>query len=142
VIARVRAGAVVVLAVGLLSACANVNGVAPASSPTKQTTAAPLTTPVSPGGASSAARAGGCSAGAAFALSLPLGISGAPTPVQAAERFVVHGGVPGYGNSSSRWQISAHDAQGVTLTAGSVRLHALQLHDKTWVVDSGERCAS
>jgi hypothetical protein len=91
---------------------------------------------------SSPVAAGGCQARAAFSASIALGISGAPTPMKAAEGFVAHGSVPGYGDASSRWQITGHDAQGVTLTAGSVRLHALQLRDKTWVVDSGERCAS
>jgi hypothetical protein len=86
--------------------------------------------------------AGGCQARAAFSASIALGITGAPTPVKAGESFVLHGSVPGYGDASSRWQITGHDAHGVTLTAGPVRLHALQLQDKTWVVDSGERCES
>jgi hypothetical protein len=92
--------------------------------------------------ASSSVSAGGCQARAAFTTSIALGFSGAPTPLKAVEDFVLHGSVPGYGDAASRWQITGHDAQGVTLTAGPVRLHALQLTHRTWVVDSGERCAS
>jgi len=138
VIVRVGAGAVVVLAVGLLSACATVRGTTPGSGGT--TTSSAATTGRSD--ASPSVTAGGCRARAAFSASIALGITGAPTPVNAAEGFVLYGSVPGYGDASSRWQITGHDAHGVTLTAGPVRLHALQLKDKTWVVDSGERCAS
>jgi hypothetical protein len=138
VISGVRAGATLALAAGLLSACATVHGTTPGSGGTTASSASPMGRSV----VSSPVAAGGCQARAAFSASIALGISGAPTPMKAAEGFVAHGSVPGYGDASSRWQITGHDAQGVTLTAGSVRLHALQLRDKTWVVDSGERCAS
>jgi len=132
------------MAVGLLSGCANDTRVVPGSGGSKSPAGAPTSVVVQESGTGTSAPpgAGGCSGGAAaFSLSLVPGLSGEPTPVKAAERFVVHGGIPGYGDASSRWQISARDSFGVTVTAGPVRLHALQLKDKTWAIDGGQRCA-
>jgi ABC-type phosphate transport system substrate-binding protein len=142
VIPGVGAGVTLALAAGLLSACATVDGSAPGSGSATASSAAPPQLAMRRSDASSSVSAGGCQARAAFTTSIALGFSGAPTPLKAVEDFVLHGSVPGYGDAASRWQITGHDAQGVTLTAGPVRLHALQLTHRTWVVDSGERCAS
>jgi hypothetical protein len=131
-------GVTLALTVAFLSACATRPGTTPGfggmTTSSTATTGRSVTPPV--------VTAGSCQARAAFSASIALGITGEPTAVKAAESFVLHGSVPGYGDASSRWQITGHDPNGVTLTAGTVRLHAFQLTNKTWVVDSGERCAS
>lgn len=84
------------------------------------------------------------SPGKAFELSLVAGLIGAPGPIAAAQYFVLHGGVPGYGTPQSKWRVADSGTVGrheATLVAGSVSLHALQLPNKTWAVDSGQRCA-
>jgi hypothetical protein len=78
--------------------------------------------------------------GSGFSLSLALGVSGAKDPVKAAAWFVAHARVPGYGDSSSAWVLTARDVSGATVTAGNVQLHTFLLKDKTWVVDGGQRC--
>ena len=128
----------------LLSGCATRSGVAPASSrskPSAGSLTSGLTQPDRTAASAAEPDAGRCDgAGAAFSLSLVAGLSGEPTPGKAAERFVVHGGVPGYGDASSDWQVTGRDSSGVTVTAGTVRLHALRLTDRTWAIDAGQRC--
>jgi hypothetical protein len=140
VILGVRMGVTLALTVAFLSACATRPGTTPGFGGT--TTSSTATTTTGPSVTPPVVTVASCQAQAAFSASIALGITGEPTAVKAAERFVLHGSVPGYGDASSRWQITRHDPNGVTLTAGTVRLHAFQLTNKTWVVDSGERCAS
>ncbi|QNK81634.1 hypothetical protein [Nakamurella sp. PAMC28650] len=82
----------------------------------------------------------GCSG---FALSLAAGTRGSADPLTAARTFLREGGVSGFGTSTSRWTLHTRAALvpgSATVTEGSVSLHATQLPDKTWVIDSGERC--
>ena len=81
--------------------------------------------------------------GAAFALSLPQGLVGAPTPIKAAENFVRRGEVAGIEvDPHSGWRVRHSDADGggVWLVSGTVYLHAARLPNATWAIDSGERC--
>jgi hypothetical protein len=83
-------------------------------------------------------------AGTGFAISLPPGLVGAPTPIKAAQRFAAHGGVAGFMvPPNSVWRVVGADSHGDTVTAAAagVTLHAVQLPDKSWAIDSGERCA-
>jgi hypothetical protein len=85
--------------------------------------------------------------GAGFALSIAMNGGGELTPLAAAVGFGEHGGVPGYRAAAAKWitapnptDSNGQDAGGVTLRAGGVYLHAVQLQDGTWAVDSGGHC--
>jgi hypothetical protein len=78
--------------------------------------------------------------GAGFAVSRAIGGHGAPTPIAAAHDFALHGGVPGYGTPISVWTVTAHGQGEATLVSGKISLHALQMRDGTWWIDSGKRC--
>jgi hypothetical protein len=65
------------------------------------------------------------------------------TPIEAAQSFAERGRVTSFEvPAHAVWRASAPDAQtdGVTVISGDVALHALQLPDRTWAIDSGERC--
>jgi hypothetical protein len=131
----------VVLACGLLSGCAKSLAPAGRARPVGVTHTI-LARSVDADTAPSVPRASRACVGSAsaFSLSLALGVSGAVDPIQAAVWFVEHAGVPGYGDSSSAWVVTAREVSGATVTAGAVQLHTLLLKDKTWVVDGGQRC--
>jgi len=76
-----------------------------------------------------------------IALSLDENFVGQPTPVEAAQWFVVQSwnaawAVP----AGAVWTVGDPEPLGVTVTTDSVSLHAVQLPNKTWAIDSGERC--
>jgi len=98
-----------------------------------RTAAAAASTP-----ASGASRV--CAGGTGFALSLVSDRGGQPTPVLAAQWLALHGGVPGIPHTGWR-EISRHDG-GALVASGPVTLHAIQGPDRTWQVDSGERCGT
>jgi len=81
-----------------------------------------------------------CGSGSGFALSLVSDRGGQPTPVRAAQWFAHHGGVPGIPDQG--WREISHDDASALLASGSVRVHVIQGPDRTWQVDSGERCAA
>jgi hypothetical protein len=89
----------------------------------------------SPAGATSPA----CASGSGFALSLVSDLGGQPTPVRAAQWFARHGGVPGIPLAGWR-QIRRH-RDSALVVSGPVTVHVVQGPDRTWQVDSGERCA-
>jgi len=80
-----------------------------------------------------------CGSGSGFAISLVSDRGGLRTPVRAAQWFASHGGVPGIPAGGWR-EISRSDGNAL-VGSGSVRLHVIQGADRTWQVDSGERCA-
>ena len=88
---------------------------------------------------------GGCASGSAygssvqFALSIAVGVTGAPTPEQAAVEFVKHGGIPGFESKSTGW-VSQPDQQGFILRNRGAFLHVIYLSSGGWVVDSGGGC--
>jgi hypothetical protein len=131
----------VLLAGGLLSGCATPIVAARPERPVAVTPTG-VARPVDVDTASSVPRAArACvGSGSGFSLSLALGVSGAADPVKAAVWFVAHARVPGYGDFSSAWVVTARDASGATVTGGNVQLHTFLLKDKTWVVDGGQHC--
>jgi hypothetical protein len=80
-----------------------------------------------------------CAAGSAFELSLASSRGGQPTPAVAAAWFARHGGVPGIPGAG--WRVVSRAARDATLRSGPVTLHATQGPDRTWQVDSGQRCS-
>jgi hypothetical protein len=80
-----------------------------------------------------------CGSGSGFALSLVSDRGGQPTPVRAAQWLAQHGAVPGIPHAGWR-EISRHDGNAL-VASGPVTLHVIQGPDRTWQVDSGERCA-
>jgi hypothetical protein len=65
---------------------------------------------------------------------------GQPTPIRAAQWFARHGGVPGIPDQG--WRVISRDDGSALVASGSVRVHVIQGPDRTWQVDSGERCAA
>lgn|GEM_PF-4971745 len=94
------------------------------------------------GAARPASTGSGCPHGSGFALSLADGYAGWATPVQAAQQFSRHGDPAGYGTVSTVWTAGAASTSGVSLTAGSLTLHAVRLPNGRWAIDSGQRCDS
>ena len=80
-----------------------------------------------------------CATGSAFELSLVSGRRGQRTPVAAAAWFARRGGVPGIPDGG--WREISRTARGAALRSGPVTLHATQGPDRTWQIDSGQRCA-
>jgi hypothetical protein len=78
--------------------------------------------------------------GSGFALSLVSDRGGQPTPVRAAEWFARHGGVSGI--PAGGWREIRREGSGAVVASGPVTVHAVQGPDRTWQVDSGERCDS
>ncbi len=79
-----------------------------------------------------------CSHSTGFALSLARDAGGQPTALKAAVWFAAHGGeqdLPLKG-----WRAVGRDSAGVTLRAGTSTVHAIQVSDGTWMVDSGTLC--
>jgi len=79
-----------------------------------------------------------CGSGSGFAVSLVSDRGGQPTPVRAAQWFATHGGVPGI--PADGWRETSRSDGNALVASGSVRLHVIQGTDRTWQVDSGERC--
>jgi hypothetical protein len=85
-----------------------------------------------------------CPAGGSGFDLVPAGSgNGARSPVAAAQEFVRHGGMSGYGTADSRWQLidpGRPPGREAAVVDGNVSLRALQFPDGTWVVDQGMRC--
>lgn len=76
-----------------------------------------------------------------FALSLSIDMAGQSTPIEAARVYVTQPSssvqnVP----ADAVWTVSGSDQLGVFVTTDSLHLHAVQLPDQTWAIDSGEAC--
>lgn len=126
-------GAITMIVVAaLLSACASADEV---PSHHKPGTVASRPATVSPHGCS---RNTAYESTLKFELSIAPGVTGSPSPRQAAASFAKHGGVPGFG-ASTDWVLE-RDAQGVTLRDATTFLHVVQLATGGWVVDSGGHC--
>ena len=78
--------------------------------------------------------------GAGFAASRAVEGNGSAGPIAAARDFELHGDIPGFGTPASIWTVSAQRYGAATLVSGRVSLHALQMRDGTWWIDSGKRC--
>lgn len=87
------------------------------------------------------AAAAGCRGAARhFSLSLVTDRGGAGTATEAAKLFIKRNSVPGFGGPPGAWAVTGRDRTGVTLRSGPVQLHAVQGPDRTWQIDSGQRC--
>lgn len=77
-----------------------------------------------------------------FSLSMSSDMVGQQTPVEAAQWYVLQDWrPPGFdAPADAVWTVSGSGASGVTVTTGALSLHALQLPDGTWAIDSGQRC--
>jgi hypothetical protein len=83
-----------------------------------------------------------CAHGSGFAVSLASDRGGQPTPAAAAAWFARHGGLTGIPAQGWR-QVSgggSGSGSGATVESGAVTLHVIQGPDRTWQVDSGNRC--
>ena len=128
---RTPIGLLVAVAAVLLTACA-ADGQAAAGDGSPTATGETGAT----GAVEPAADDGTCSG---FALSIPSGWTGRPTPREAAAWSAVHGGlddrVPPEG-----WADAGTDESGARVRSGAWTLHVVQLPDGTWAVDSGTNC--
>lgn len=126
-------GAITVIGAVMLSACASASG-----APTRRQSGAVSSRPatLSP---VTCSRGSAYGSTLAFELSIAPGVTGSPSPQQAAVSFVDHGGVPGFEGASKQW-VRERDAQGVTLHDATTFLHVVQLPSGGWVVDSGGHC--
>jgi hypothetical protein len=79
-----------------------------------------------------------CANGSGFALSLVSDRGGQPTPAAAAAWFARHGGLTGI--PAQGWRQVSRSGSGATVKSGAVTLHVIQGPDRTWQVDSGNRC--
>jgi hypothetical protein len=79
-----------------------------------------------------------CANGSGFALSLVSDRGGQPTPAAAAAWFARHGGLTGI--PAQGWRQVSRNSSGATVKSGAVTLHVIQGPDRTWQVDSGNRC--
>lgn len=71
-----------------------------------------------------------------FALSIAVQGGGAASPFEAARQYAQdEGHLPTTG-----WTTVETTDSGVSLRSGESRLHAMQLRDGTWIIDSGRRC--
>jgi hypothetical protein len=118
------AGGCILAAVMAASACGSRSGGGELS-PATGATPASATTPA-------------CASGSGFALSLVSDRGGQPTPVRAAQWLARHGGVPGIPGKG--WREISRDGRSALVVSGPVTLHVIQGPDRTWQVDSGERC--
>jgi hypothetical protein len=98
-------------------------------------------TPDKPAAASTPAATNtpGCVRGSGFALSLVSDRGGQPTPVRAAKWFARHGGVSGI--PVAGWREVGREGSSARVASGPVTVHVVQGTDRTWQVDSGQRCA-
>ena len=78
--------------------------------------------------------------GAGFAASRAIDGHGAASPIAAARDFELHGDIPGFGTPTSVWTVTAQRNGAATLVSGRTSLHASQMRDGTWWIDSGQRC--
>jgi hypothetical protein len=81
-----------------------------------------------------------CAHGSRFALSLAADRGGQPTPAAAAAWFARHGGLAGIPAQGWRRVSGSGSGSGATVESGAVTLHVIQGPDRTWQVDSGNRC--
>jgi hypothetical protein len=144
----------------LMAACARAGPAADVSGPptvTSQTatatatpTAAAITTdeqmtvnsPVTSTLANPARPTLGCEEQSWITLSLDANFVGQPSPVEAARWFVVQSWVDGYSHTAdAAWAAGPSDESGTFVTTEGAVLHAVQLPNRTWVIDSATRCA-
>lgn len=74
-----------------------------------------------------------------FAVQLVSDRDGQPTPLAAAQWFVVHGGPAGR-LPLSGWHVVSIARHEAVLASGASTLHAIQGPDATWQIDSGHGC--
>lgn len=77
-----------------------------------------------------------------FSASIAAGQSGAPTPMMALQVFLAAPYELGYGAALDLWHVKARSADSVTYSARAASVTITQLTDRTWIVISGETCAS
>ena len=77
-----------------------------------------------------------------FSASIAAGVSGAPTPLGALKVFLAAPYEPAYSAPLDQWQVKARSVHGVTYSAKAVNVTITELPDRTWIVTSGETCAS
>lgn len=122
------------LGVLVLAGCASMRVDGPARRAGTNATTNPIATK------SSTPRWGCDGDGSGFAASRAVEGHGAASPLAAAREFVRHPEVPGFGTPASVWTVTARGQGEATLVAGRVSLHASQPGDRTWWIDSGQRC--
>jgi hypothetical protein len=81
---------------------------------------------------------GSCPIRSGFSLSLVSDRGGQPTPVAAAFWFARHGGVPAI--PMAGWRQASRSGASALVRSGDVTVHAIEGPDRTWQIDSGERC--
>jgi hypothetical protein len=77
-----------------------------------------------------------------FSASIAVGQSGAPTPMTALRVFLAAPFEPGYNAAPDLWQLKARSVDSVTYSARAASVTITELTDRTWIVISGETCAS
>jgi hypothetical protein len=144
--------AVVLTGATVLTGCAHRSSITASTPATTSevsaSTAGPWTTPPPTSASRTSPRKPGsqldCPGGGSGFDLVPTGSgNGAASPVAAAQQFVRHGGMSGYGTPDSRWQLidpGPPPGREATVADGNVSLRALQFPDGTWVVDQGMRC--
>lgn len=133
-----------ILIEGLLMGCASTGpGTSPPTRPSDTTSIGGMATPHPAIGSPTTHATPTCPGQASAFMATPVpGLPGQPTPLAAARHFVRHGGVSGYGTPATRWHLGARTgSSGASIIGGSVTLHAFRLPDKTWFIDSGQRCS-
>ena len=76
-----------------------------------------------------------------FSLSLSYEMVGQPTPIEAAQSYVIQPWSSVQNVSAEAvWTIRGRDPLGVMVTTNALHLHAVQLPNKTWAIDGGEAC--
>ena len=91
-----------------------------------------------PGGSDATTSGATCEQQTAFSLSLASDTGGRPTPLEAAQWFVQHGGVAGLPDGD--WNVTELGKHQATVTSGATKLHVIKGSDGTWQVDSGVTC--
>jgi len=103
---------------------------------------APENSPASSSGANTAVPTLSCAQQSWIKLSLVPDFVGQPSPIEAARWFVVQSWVDGYSHTAdAAWTAGPTDELGTSVTTEGVVLHALQLPNQTWAIDSATRCA-
>lgn len=76
-----------------------------------------------------------------FSRSFSSDMVGQPTPIEAARLYVTEPWSSVQNVSADAvWTVGGSDQLGVFVTTDSLHLHAVQLPDQTWAIDSGEAC--
>ncbi|MDQ2738568.1 MAG: hypothetical protein M3Y35_08150 [Actinomycetota bacterium] len=83
-----------------------------------------------------------CGEMSGFSASIAVGQSGAPTPMMALQVFLAAPYEPGYNAALDLWHVKARSVDSVTYSARAASVTITELTDRTWIVISGETCAS